>query len=840
MNKSILLFLFFLVAISSVGKAQEVSYTTLTNYEYVSYYKASNEFRNPYSINYNACTINEHTKFIISDGKISLQTGETTTEITKDENLDESKYTILAPIKASEEDEEEWYMWECYAASGSYYFLNYASIKNGDNIHEVIQNNKDKFSHIIAGSFGYFLLFGKQACTNQIRFQKNPVYMIKNKEQVRAFCDWDESSYISFEDGKKTIGDYLSEFNLGNIPNTGYNVPEGKANKYYAFAIPYSNWEKGYFWKLYKNIFHTLAVEVTQDTEINNELLIQLGVSEEGCQIAIGRYIEPGQWTIPIHYGEGDEEAFTFSSDMITYPQFNRDGATFDCFMVEEYNSEESEWQESYSWSEIYLTATDPQIPLDGSSLGSMIRIVPKENHDINEGFCNQCRRHIIGSVEDWEKLWYYNIPEDKWYFTPKDFSIVISKDIAFKPSESYEHPLFDTFNVSEGFPVLIDGQNHVISNFHTTTTLFSYYINDNGDLDIYAQISNLNIVDFAINYNSPYNDNKYVNYDTREVLIPIISEYNSAIIKDCTFRGSLHYCDAYNDIFDGYSITSCLIAYNKNTDAIAYYPTKNGTLSHILYYNDDEGDDANKATYIVKQTIGVGRSDGKGTVKKVAVQKKEANKAVSLKDIVYDKDSKDLNDDLRYFTDEQLASGEVAYWLNYEGKGYTGDFTRTWTQGSEVPEMTTPDSNNATHQLTYKVANGSNNVTDVTPYANEGSAVRISLSKDPESVTVDGTPAILSSDSEDNIFYADFNTPVSNNGEVEVEIVYEAGTGIKNETADNECNVREENGEISADCDFQIFSLMGQDVTSLNGKLSKGIYLVKCAAGTTTKVIVK
>ena len=288
------------------------------------------------------------------------------------------------------------------------------------------------------------------------------------------------------------------------------------------------------------------------------------------------------------------------------------------------------------------------------------------------------------------------------------------------------------------------------------------------------------------------------------------------------------------------FSTATCLVYNNDNNSG--YYPLREGTISHVLYYNEDgfEEYDANKATYIVKQTIGVGRSDGKGTVKKVAVQKKEANKAVSLKDIVYDKDSKDLNDDLRYFTDEQLASGEVAYWLNYEGKGYTGDFTRTWTQGSEVPEMTTPDSNNATHQLTYKVANGSNNVTDVTPYANEGSAVRISLNKDPESVTVDGTPAILSSDSKDNVFYADFTTPVSNNGEVEVEIVYEAGTGIKNETADNECNVREKNGEISADCDFQIFSLMGQDVTSLNGKLSKGIYLVKCATGTTTQVIVQ
>ncbi|MCF0190425.1 MAG: hypothetical protein HUJ96_04080, partial [Marinilabiliaceae bacterium] len=304
MNKSILLFLFFLVAISSVGKAQEdVSYEANSNYTYLYHDKLSGSYK-PFSYVYGTVSITAETTFNVSDGKIYLKTGGDSNEITKEEDLDESKYTVLAPA-----EDDEWLMWEELAKTGGEP-KSYVTVKDGDNIFNVINSNKDKFANILNNEPRTNLGFGKLARINQIRFQKNPVYMIKNKESERMVCNWNDDEYIEVETGGK-VEDYLSQLNLGSIPNGGYTTPESNADNYYLFAMP-THWSNAYFWKKYKKLFPTLAVEVTPETVIDDNLLAQVGLSEEGCQIGIGRYIEHGQWTIPIHYGEGDEEAFTF------------------------------------------------------------------------------------------------------------------------------------------------------------------------------------------------------------------------------------------------------------------------------------------------------------------------------------------------------------------------------------------------------------------------------------------------------------------------------------------------------------------------------------------------
>lgn len=73
-------------------------------------------------------------------------------------------------------------------------------------------------------------------------------------------------------------------------------------------------------------------------------------------------------------------------------------------------------------------------------------------------------------------------------------------------------------------------------------------------------------------------------------------------------------------------------------------------------------------------------------------------------------------------------------------------------------------------------------------------------------------------------------NTTVSINGKVEIS------TGIAEVEADGSIYVR--GREIIATEDVRIYNLMGEDVTSLNGMLNKGVYIVKGSKA--TKVVVR
>lgn len=118
----------------------------------------------------------------------------------------------------------------------------------------------------------------------------------------------------------------------------------------------------------------------------------------------------------------------------------------------------------------------------------------------------------------------------------------------------------------------------------------------------------------------------------------------------------------------------------------------------------------------------------------KVAIRKKASAEK---------KDEKFNPDDPKYrytscaFTDDEFASGLVAYWLNFRGVGFTGDYKPLWRQGLRHPEAETNPAR-ALYKVDYQI-DGESFITSAPTFANGGDRVTISYSKKPVLITVGG-----------------------------------------------------------------------------------------------------
>lgn len=94
-------------------------------------------------------------------------------------------------------------------------------------------------------------------------------------------------------------------------------------------------------------------------------------------------------------------------------------------------------------------------------------------------------------------------------------------------------------------------------------------------------------------------------------------------------------------------------------------------------------------------------------------------------------------------FTDQEFASGLVAYWLNYRGVGFSGDYKPLWRQGLTHPEAETNPAK-ALYKVDYQI-DGETFVTSAPVFANGGDRITISYSRKPVHLSVGGrsvTPA--------------------------------------------------------------------------------------------------
>lgn len=216
------------------------------------------------------------------------------------------------------------------------------------------------------------------------------------------------------------------------------------------------------------------------------------------------------------------------------------------------------------------------------------------------------------------------------------------------------------------------------------------------------------------------------------KVYVAMLSNKNSGKISYCSYVGAVYGPD------DAENVVPCLVGENEGEVSYSFlYVTNLDEVKAITSGVLGE----NKAAIIVKGNTGVAKKAG-GKQKKVAVNNK-ANKLWALNpDAYFTPEEAELNKEERGFSNEEFASGVVAYWLNYAEAGYTGEYTCRYSQGEYTPELQSEaqaasDGGAAVHKIVYDVPEGTSILSGAKPFVNGGEEVVITLSKPVKSATV-------------------------------------------------------------------------------------------------------
>lgn len=119
----------------------------------------------------------------------------------------------------------------------------------------------------------------------------------------------------------------------------------------------------------------------------------------------------------------------------------------------------------------------------------------------------------------------------------------------------------------------------------------------------------------------------------------------------------------------------------------------------------------------------------------KVALRKSPAQQAKA--EVQFNPDEQRFRFTSCYFTDEEFASGLVAYWLNFRGVGFSGDYKPLWRQGLRHPEAESNPAK-ALYKVDYQI-DGESFMTSAPVFANGGDRVTVSYSRKPVTLTVGG-----------------------------------------------------------------------------------------------------
>ncbi len=262
------------------------------------------------------------------------------------------------------------------------------------------------------------------------------------------------------------------------------------------------------------------------------------------------------------------------------------------------------------------------------------------------------------------------------------------------------------------------------------------------------AVVKNLNIEGaniFVMNADSMMTysngDENFDGVDT--IYVAVFADKNKGKMSNCSFVGSIKVDEAIAN--SGKVIKICFVGENEESEG-----SEDVVLDHaFIYLTDDtqeqQAADGNKVCIVIKQHIGSGRKSGR--TRKTCSNKK-SNKALVLdpsKDETDAVGSAVVNSEYREYTDEEFARGDVAFWLNYTQKGFTGEYSGEWKQGELYPVLDL-DKTSPLVKLVYSLEG----VDDKTgfkypPYGNIGSTATIEYQDKPTSVSVNGKAVLPS-----------------------------------------------------------------------------------------------
>lgn len=298
------------------------------------------------------------------------------------------------------------------------------------------------------------------------------------------------------------------------------------------------------------------------------------------------------------------------------------------------------------------------------------------------------------------------------------DIDVTIGEDVTFtKPDFDLESlSAKNIFSVIDKLPT-IDEYNGTLQG----ATLTNLAVRSEGIFNHIGESAVINNLAFdnATVYVDPTSENYHTSGDT--VYVYLLAKRNSGQVNCFTFSGNVIVDE---DLAKDKEIVVCLVDTNDD----------DATLTGILRLDDIVTTGSGKRCIIIKQNLGL--RSGTGTKVKVAKSRTNGN----TKSLTIDGD--DNSGYEREFTDEQFANGEAAYWLNWDGPDFTGNYTARWSQGKTLPiaATTTNGVSNALHKVDYGTTDFSH-ITSYATYANGGSSFTIGYDEKPESVTIGGSP---------------------------------------------------------------------------------------------------
>jgi uncharacterized protein YjdB len=199
---------------------------------------------------------------------------------------------------------------------------------------------------------------------------------------------------------------------------------------------------------------------------------------------------------------------------------------------------------------------------------------------------------------------------------------------------------------------------------------------------------------------------------------------------------------DEVDGVIDGFAIA----AHVAITDELkAKYPNiviciigelkQNAQVNGFFY--DLAAANANKAVRLREvQPIRVDNGSTGGSCKMASTYSDFGVKSAIHK---YNYSQEELNKNCRQFTAEEFASGVVAYWLNYKGAGYTGEYTAKWAQGAKYPVLA-KSAEDALYGITYNCpANKEALITSAPQFATPKNLITIKYDEKPSAILVDG-----------------------------------------------------------------------------------------------------
>ncbi len=143
-----------------------------------------------------------------------------------------------------------------------------------------------------------------------------------------------------------------------------------------------------------------------------------------------------------------------------------------------------------------------------------------------------------------------------------------------------------------------------------------------------------------------------------------------------------------------------------------------------------------------------------------------------------------ELNKSSRKFSEEEFACGAVAYWLNYSGPGYTGQYTAKWAQGAKYPVLA-KSADDALYGINYKCGIFADDViTKLTHFATKGNVVTMEYTQKPTKILVDGKDITTLEGSTFGDESASFIMTVGNKS---VEFVYPTTYTVSYKTAEGD-----------------------------------------------------